>query len=300
MRRFDFSGRDKDGNAVFYVLLWKRNSIPLDMFDNYWKDVHGAVCARLPGQHQYWQFHLAHNEGGIWPAIENIQYDSPDEDQFDGIAELTFVTEKNRQTWFNAAAILMDDEHNLFSKAVGYNTSPGNSKTYVDSIEVGDPNGKVNATKLHVMVKKTDIVSVGDFRKYMKGVFAPSVVKSEFVLKFRMHLFEEVDNSRPDAAGVIHYEPEEKQYQAAFEIAFSSRLDMEQFFVSEEYAAAIKDQAKYVKQISTFPERTAHAFVYTSQMTLAGMRGATSAELIVNIGATNQLKDGIVALILGK
>jgi len=300
MGKLDYSDRDKDGKAVFYVLLWKRNSITLEMFDDYWRNVHGAVCARLPGQHQYWQFHLAHNEGGIWPAIEGIKYDTLDEDQFDGIAELTFVTEEDRQIWFNAAAILMDDEHNLFSKAVGYNTSPGNSKTYVDGIGIGDPNGKVDAMKLHVMVKKADAVSVDDFRKYMTDTFATSVVKSDFALKFRMHLFEEVDNTRPDAAGVVHFEPEEKQYQAAFEIAFSNRLDMEWFFASEEYAAAIEDQAKYVKQISPFPERTAYTFVYDSQMTLSGMRGSTSAQLITDIGATNQLRDDIVALILGK
>lgn len=300
MRKYDYSDRDKDGQVVFYVLLWKRKSIALDLFDDYWRDVHGAVCARLPGQHQYWQLHLAHNEGGIWPAIEGVQYDTLDEDQFDGIAELTFLTEADRQTWFNAAAILMDDEHNLFSKAVGCNTSPGNSRTYVDGIEVGDPNGKVDAVKLHVMVKKADAVSVGDFRRYMTDRFAPSVVKSDRVLKLRTHLFEEVDNTRPDAAGVIHFEPEEKQYQAAFEIAFSNRLDMEMFFASEEYATAIEDQAKYVKQLSPFPERTAYTFVYGSQMTLGGMRGSSSAELITSIGATNQLKDDIVALILGK
>ncbi|MCK4727400.1 MAG: EthD domain-containing protein, partial [Desulfobacterales bacterium] len=143
MGKLDYSDRDKNGKAVFYVLLWKRNSITLEMFDDYWRNVHGAVCARLPGQHQYWQFHLAHNEGGIWPAIEGVEYSTLDEDQFDGIAELTFVTEEDRQIWFDAAAILMDDEHNLFSKAIGYNTSPGNSITCVDSIKVGDPNGKI-------------------------------------------------------------------------------------------------------------------------------------------------------------
>jgi hypothetical protein len=300
MGKLDYSDRDKNGKAVFYVLLWKRNSITLEMFDDYWRNVHGAVCARLPGQHQYWQFHLAHNEGGIWPAIEGVEYSTLDEDQFDGIAELTFVTEEDRQIWFDAAAILMDDEHNLFSKAIGYNTSPGNSITCVDSIKVGDPNGKIDAMKLHVMVKKADATSVDDFRKYMTDTFAPSVVKSDLVTKFRIHLFEEVDNSRPDAAGVSHFEPEEKQYQAAFEIAFSNRLDMELFFASEEYAAAIEDQAKYVRQISPFPERTAHTFVYDSQMTLSGMRGSTSAQLIMGIGATNQLKDDIVAIILGK
>ena len=261
MKKADYAIRDQKGKAVFYVLLWKKKGITLDNFDDYWRDVHGPVCARLPGQHQYWQFHLAHNEGDLLPAIDGIEYNTLAEDQFDGIAQLTFETEEERQTWFQAAAILMDDEHNLFSKAIGYNTSPGNSKTYVDGIERGDPNGKLGILKFHVMVKKSDAVSVDEFRKYMADSFAPTVVKSNSVLKFRLHLFEEVDNSRPDAAGVIHYEPQEKQYQAAFEIAFSNPLEMGKFFASKEYAQAVKNQSKYVQQINAFPERSAYTLV---------------------------------------
>jgi hypothetical protein len=194
----------------------------------------------------------------------------------------------------------MDDEYNIFSKAIGYNTSPGNSQTYVDGIETGDPNGKLGILKFHVMLKKADGASVTDFRQYMTESFAPAVAKSDLVLKLRLHLFEEVDNSRPDAPGVVHIEPPEKQYQAGFEIAFSNHGDMKKFFASKEYAAAITNQAKYVKQISTFPERTAYTFVYAGKMTLSGQRSSTVAELIANMGATNQLKEDIVSLMIGK
>jgi hypothetical protein len=194
----------------------------------------------------------------------------------------------------------MDDEHNLFSKAIGYNTAVGNSTTYVDGIPVGDPNGVLGVAKFHVMVKKADRASVADFRKYMRERFARPIATSESVLKFRLHLFEEIDATRPDAAGVAHSEPAEDSYQAAFEIGFSDRLAMETFFASPEYAAAVKDQAAFVKQICAFPERSAYAFVSDGVMTLAGQRSSTVAELIAAIGATNQLKDDITALMLGK
>lgn len=300
MRKYNYAKRDEKGRVAFYVPLWKRNSITLQMFDDYWRNVHGPVCARLPGQHQYWQFHIAHDEGGIWPAIEGIDYSISEEDQFDGIAELTFESNEDRNVWFTASTILMADEHNLFRKAIGYNTSNGNSITYVDGIENGQPNGSLGVMKLHVMVKKANTVSSEDFRQYMKSGFAPAVVESSFVLKFRLHLFEEVDTSRPDAAGVSHYEALEKQNQAAFEIAFNNRLEMEKFFASAEYADTLKDQPKFIRQINVFPERTAYTFVYVSSMTISGMRGSTIAELITNIGATNQLEEDIVSLILGK
>lgn len=300
MRTANYASRDHDGKVAFYVLLWKRRGISLELFDDYWRNVHGPVCARLPGQYQYWQLHVAHNEGGIWPQIDGIDYSTPADNQFDGIAELTFRSEDDRNTWFRSAAILMDDEHNLFRKAIGYNSSPGNSKTYVDGIAAGDPNGPLEIPKLHVMVKKADKVSTEQFRKYLADSFAPAVASSDLTLKFRLHMFEEVDASRPDAAGVAHAEPREQNYQAAFEIAFSSPLDMENFFASQAYTAAVKDQAKYVKQICPFPERSAYAFVYNGEMTLAGQRSSTVAELITNIGAVNQLKPDIVSLMLGE
>lgn len=298
--KVNYASRDRNGEVVFYVLLWKRKGIALNMFDDYWRNVHGPVCARLPGQHQYWQFHLAHNQGGMWPTLDGIDYSCPESEQFDGIGELTFATVADRQNWFNAATILMDDEYNIFSKAIGYNTSPGNSQTYVDGIPTGEPNGELRILKFHVMVKKADGVSVEAFRKYMTDSFAPAIAQSDSVLKFRLHLFEEVDNSRPDAPGVIHVEPQELQYQAAFEIAFSNPLDMANFFASPEYTSTVKSQPKYIKQINTFPERTAYTFVYDGQMTLAGQRSSTVAELITNIGAINQLKEEVASLMSGQ
>ncbi len=243
---------------------------------------------------------MAHNEGGIFPALEGVDSVTAHEDQFDGIAELTFRTARDRQAWMTAAAILMDDEHNIFSKAIGYVTEEGNSRTYVDRIEVGDPNGRLGVVKFHVMVRQADGIGVGDFRKYMTDRFAAAVTRSPHLLKFRLHLFEPPDVSRPDAAGVSHSEPADRQYQAAFEIGFRDRLAMEAFFASEEYAAAVKDQAKYVKRVAPFPERDPYTFVYGGKMTLAGQRGSRTAALITGIGALNQIRDDVLDLVLGK
>src|SRR5262249_61928654 len=156
-------------------------------------------------------------------------------------------------------------------------TNPGNSITYVDRIPNGDPNGSLGVPKFHVMVKKAEGASVDRFRAYLKDSFAARAAASEFVLKLRLHLFEEVDASRPDAAGVAHSEPPEQSYQAAFEIAFDNRLEMESFFASEAYRAAVQDQSKFVKQLCPFPERSAYTFVYTSEMTLSCQRSSTLA-----------------------
>lgn len=61
-KQSDYSTRDEPGKVAFYVLLWTKAGITAELFHNYWKDVHGLVCARLPGQYQYWQFHLLDRE----------------------------------------------------------------------------------------------------------------------------------------------------------------------------------------------------------------------------------------------
>ena len=243
---------------------------------------------------------MAHNEGGIFPAVPGVDLVTAPEDQFDGIAELTYKTIQDRQAWMTAAAVLMDDEHNIFSKAIGYVTDEGNSRTYVDRIEVGDPNGRLGVAKFHVMVRQADGVGVGDFRKYMTDRFAAAVTGSPHLLKFRLHLFEPPDVSRPVAAGVSHSEPADRQYQAAFEIGFRNRLDMEAFFASEAYKAATADLSKYARTVTPFPERSAYTFVYGGRMTLAGQRGSRAAEVITSLGALNQLRDDILDLVLGK
>ena len=149
------------------------------------------------------------------------------------------------------------------------------------------------------MLRKRDSADVTEFRRYLSDRFAPAVASSDFVRKLRLHLFEEVDATRPDAAGVAHAEPAEESYQASFEIAFSTPLDMEFFFASEAFQEAVRDFGRYVKHVAPFPERSAYTFVYNGEMTLAGQRSSTVAELIVGVGAVNQLKPDITALMLG-
>ena len=300
MIKVNYATRDQDGKIVLYILIKKRKEIPFTTFESYWKNVHGPVSARLPGQYQYWQFHLNQSQDSIWSVIDPIPYQNVEEDEFDGIAELTFSSEENCQIWIKAASILDSDQQNFVSKAILYVTNNGDSKTYVDAIENGEPIGGLEVVKFHCMVRKENTVNIEDFRKYMVNIFASQVVKNELVLKFRLHLLQEHDNSFPAAPNVSNYEPLEKQYQAAFEIAFKNRIDMENFLASKEYTTAVKDQTKYIKQITAFPERDTYTFVYNSKLTLAGQRTSTVAELITNLGATNQTQDNILNIILDK
>ena len=102
------------------------------------------------------------------------------------------------------------------------------------------------------------------------------MARSAKLLKFRLHLFEPPDLSRPDA-GVVHDEPPAQQYQAAYELAFRNHLDMELFFASPEYAAAVREQARYVVQVKPLPRAQRLHLCVRGRMTLAGQRGSCMA-----------------------
>ena len=74
--------------------------------------------------------------------------------------------------------------------------------------------------KYHCMIRKADGVSENEFRQYLKEKFAPVLSQDDRVVQPRLHLFDQVDHTRPPAPGVSHSEPPELHYQAAIEIAF--------------------------------------------------------------------------------
>ena len=289
---------DPREEVVFYVPLWIRNGISLDQFDNYWRDVHGPVCARLPGQMEYWQYHLSPYTGGIFPEIKNIKVNTDPEDQFLGIAELTFSSVEERNEWFTASAILMDDEHNIFSKAIGYTTSLGNTRTVMSRLSEPYPNGSLSEIRYHVLIRKEDAVSVDDFRDYIKDTLIHAISKRKEVVQLRYHLFDAIDLSRPDAQGVEHVEKDGKDYHAAFEISFANGLDRESFFASKELQSALSDGAFMIDMIKPCEERFTATFVRDHQMTLAGQRGSSVAQLVNDLGALNQIRDDILNLML--
>ena len=197
-----------------------------------------------------------------------------------------------------ASAILMDDEHNIFSKAIGYTTSMGNTRTVLSRLSEPYPNGPLSELRYHVLVRKEDAVSVEDFRDYMKETLIHAIAKRPEVVQLRYHLFDAIDTSRPDAQGVEHVEKDGKDYHAAFEISFATGLDRERFFASPEFTKALHDGAMLIDMIKPCPERFAATFVRDHQMTLAGQRGSSVAQLVTDLGALNQIRDDIHHLML--
>ena len=285
-------------DIVFYVLLWMRRGISVQQFDTYWQDVHGPVCARLPAQRGYLQYHLSAYEGGVFPDIENVRFNVEPEDQCFGLAELVFSSADDRDAWFKASSILMDDEYNIFRKAIGYTTSIGHTKTVLNRLSDSQSQDALLGQRFHVLVRKDDAFPLDDFRSYITDVLMHAIAKRDEVLRLRYHLFDALDYSRPDARGVEHVEANGKDYHAAFEISFANGFDRERFFSYDEFTRALHDGAYMIDMIKPCPERYAVTLVDENGMTTAGQRGFSVSQLVSTLGAFNQLNDDVSRLML--
>jgi hypothetical protein len=221
---------------------------------------------------------------------------TPDDEQLDGIAELTFTSPENRQAWVDAGLPLMIDEQNCFDETIGYLVTDHRSTTFVDRLQNDIPNGPVGAARYHVLLKKRTDVSFDELRRFLSEQFAPAASSHELVLKFRLHLLEEYTKPAPPAPNVFHEPSLERQIHAAFEIAFSTRLELARFLASDAYAQASAGMGQVVRQMSVFTEEAAYSLVEDGAATLAGQRSPSVAQTIIEAGATSNLSPDVVEL----
>ena len=140
-----------------YAPAKRRPGLSVELFDRYWSDVHGPTCARVGYTWQYTQFHIGHDEGGFWRVPDGVQRETPPEEQWDGIAELTFRAASDLTSWFESAGVLERDEQNVFGEVVAYMASERRTRTYVDRISTKD------GARIAVRVERTEtpILSAG-------------------------------------------------------------------------------------------------------------------------------------------
>jgi len=293
-----YAGPDDDVAVLMYCPAKRRPGLTVELFDRYWKDVHGPTCARLGFTWQYTQFHVAHDEGGVWRAPEGVERHTPPEEQIDGVAELTFLSPGDMQGWFDASPVLARDEQNVFGETTAYTVSDRNSRTYVDVVPNRTPNGDLGVARYHLMLKKRPEATLEELHRHLADTFAPNAARHPAVLKLRVHLLDPYDPDW-DSPDVDHGVGEARMVHAAIEIAFATRLELARFQASQEHAAATQGQSAVVRQIQVFRERQALAVVQEGRATLAGLRGASIARTIEEAGAITNLNDDVVELFEG-
>lgn len=282
--------------------LRRRRSVPPDLFYAYWRDAHVQIASRLPGVHSLWINWLDYEGGALWPQVDGIGRDLPEEDRFDGVPEPTFLSEEDLSRFGRAMAPLMDDEANIFEETIGYRSLGRNSRTFIDRLRDPAPNGDEDVIRLLVFCKQAHGLQPETFRSFMVERFAPALAAAGEVQKLRLHLFEPYVNEEVflAARAVSHYKAPEKQYHGCFEIVFADALELQRFAKSEAWLATVDGQLAHMREQHSFRVTRRYCMRYNGRLTLAGLRTAAVADQIRRIGALNQLQPGVVELMGGR
>src|SRR6187551_2901974 len=97
----NFAARDAAIAINTYTTVLRRPKVPHETFANYWRDVHGPLCSRIPGLGWYVQNHFNREQDAhLWPEIEGVL---PFENYvLDGGVEIGFETAADQEEFNDA------------------------------------------------------------------------------------------------------------------------------------------------------------------------------------------------------
>jgi hypothetical protein len=279
----NYAERDEVITRHTYATVRRRDGLPHDLFQNYWRDVHAPLCSRLPGLSYYAQQHFSRDhQAHLWPLADGVR---PITAVLDGVAEIGFADDAGQQAFGAAGPILYGDEFNLFSEAVAY-SMPNGFKTFVDRQENGAWNGADPLHRVHVLMSRKPGEDTTDWLIETAGdlAFRPAVQKLKLLLP------EPYDNAHPapPSPNVGHHVDDDRLNLAILEIAFESNRVSREFFGTPEFQKMLADQAKHIDAIGAYLVTGVYVFVRDGKPTLAGLRGSRPAQLIEQVGAANQ------------
>jgi hypothetical protein len=285
----NFAVRDEKVRCLSYGVLRKHAGLPRDLFADYWRDVLGPLCARLPGISYYVQHHFSRDLwANLWPLPDGVRRMDV---VLDGAAEIGFADIGGLNRYAKVSPVLFADVFHLFEHIVAYNV-PRGSHTLVDREPDGIPNGPDRLYRLHLHLNGG---SGEGFRPWLSE-WARHLASAPAVRKLRLHLPEPYDdNAHPSAPSPHgdHQVSDERKDIGVVEIGFASALTAREFWESETYRATLEDQRRHLRSVGVFLVTGVYTYVRDGVITTAGLRGSRTAELIERIGAVNQTRDEV-------
>ncbi|MCI3946339.1 hypothetical protein K0038_03394 [Pseudomonas syringae] len=290
----NYGARDQNIVINSYTTVLRRNGVPHELFATYWRDVHGPLCARLPGLGWYVQHHLTREKDGhLWPVIEGVKplpgY------VLDGGVEIGFLSAEDQKQFKDASSLLFTDEQNMFEETIAYDV-PDGSSTLVDRLPDPAPNETATQDKMHLHFH----LASDNLPAAREAVarLAREMAASEAVLKLRLHLAEPYDNAQPapPAPDVNHEVEAARLTVVMMEVVFESAWTRRTYYASESFKAITQGLSAHVRHITPFGVSGVYTYVRDATMTDAGVRGSRPAQLIRQLGAINQTRPEIERL----
>ena len=237
----------------------------------------------------------------LFPAVEGVDCSTADEDQFDGIAELTFRSVADRQTWIDRVQHPDGRRAQHLPQGDRLRHRPGKLPDLCRRHRGRRPERRLGAVKFHVLVRQADQVGHRRFPPvHDRPVRRPGRAEAPRCSSSGCTCSSRRTSPAPMRPASCTPSRPRSSITRPSRSASASPWTWRRSSPRRHTPPRSEDQAKFVQQVAPFPERNVYTFVYDGQMTLAGQRGSRHRRADHRIGALNQLRDDILDLVLGK
>lgn len=229
------------------ILLWMRTDKPRQEGMDRWKGPHAQIIAANKGLWEYRQIHFADTNTGLWPVINGVETNIPQNRKIDGIADVTL---KNLFSVFKGKEqnkLAFADEINLFKRTILYAAFPKNSRWY----EVAEPNAKIEASSM-VFFRKKEGVSDTDFKKFINEELTPLLANTGILKELRSKVYNPWKQKQWNTPNVLHDNDKADQFQASLMLGFANKSEMEKFFNSQEIKNLSDRIATYCSAVQAY------------------------------------------------
>ncbi len=229
------------------ILLWMRTDKPRQAGMERWKGPHSKIISANKGLLEYRQIHFAETNTGLWPAINGVETNIPQNRKIDGVADVTL---KNLFSIFKGKEqnkLAFADEINLFKRTILYAAYSQNSRWYA----VADSETKIEASSM-VFFRKKEGVSDKDFKKFINDELTPTLANIGILKELRNKAYNPWKQKQWDTPNVQHDNDKNVQFQASLILGFASENEMGNFFNSPEVSNLSKRIALYCSAVHAY------------------------------------------------
>jgi hypothetical protein len=295
----DTAGLENAAELALTAFCWWRADLPQEVCEDYWRDVHGIMFARVPGLWQYRQLRLAANRPDLWPAVQGISIDVPDVAQPQGMPHGLFLSEADLVAFGNnpiARETIPNDAHNFIGR-IGAQLSPSSrGRTLVDRINDPAMQGPPPVpTFVLCFVPRGAAASAESLHRYLAEHIARPWSGHPGVMRLRVEPLPPYHRSVMRSPGVAHQWPNDETYLGWIELAVRN-----EGVVGDLLAGAVADElAKQVGAIHTYPVREVYTIISAGRPTEVGLRGYPAVQTIIAAGASDQRSEAVLNLLFG-
>lgn len=295
----DTAGLENAAEFALTAFCWWRADIPRQVCEDYWRDVHGIMFARVPGMWQCRQLRLAANRSDLWPAARGVSFDAADVAQPQGMGHALFVSEADLVAFGNnpiARETIPHDAHNFIGRIGALLSSPHSGRTLVDRISDPAMQGRP-VVPIFVLgfVPRAGTASVKAFHRYLTEHIARPWSRHSDVLRLRIEPLPPYDRSAMSSPGVPLEWPNDETYLGWIELAVRHEGVVYDLLAN----TAADELAEEVKAIHTYPVREVYTIISAGRPTEVGLRGYPAVQTIIAAGAADQRSEAALNVLYG-